>query len=499
MSTITLSGNTLSGRLGIGSYYGLGSSFKSARTSTADLSKQLGTLRNKIDAVNTSASVDGSQAENAKTREENKSSALTCGYSKMDLLVSNVGTVDNKTATEVEKLKKDFYKKYDYLKPGKDKNILDWIKDGAGKLWDGLCKIGNAIKNIAISVGKWVKDHWKEILKAVAVVLLVVASVLLLIFVPGGGLLSAILLGAAKGCLIGLATNVVMNGIINKCNGKGFFDGALDAAFNGAVGGFIGGAITGGLVGNSSTMGLLKPAHGFWGTVGQGALVGSTSSAGSNLVTTTTSYFIENGTLKGSGKIILNSVLSGAVTGGAIGGVSGAVSYGRAWVDDKIAAKRAASQSNIREKGEIWSEHCTKRLRSTYPADDVGTEITFKNDSLNAQNKIKIGNRMDGTVGIKGEGGGYDEIKLFEYKATDTAPLTNGQNVYYGNNGNKMVSDVYMTQKGQSLYGSSMIVKAGTEVNIVRPSTIMDTIGVKVFDTPIYSIPSIQFDFSKIN
>ena len=64
---------------------------------------------------------------------------------------------------------------------------------------------------------------------------------------------------------------------------------------------------------------------------------------------------------------------------------------------------------------------------------------------------------------------------------------------------NKMVSDVYMTQKGQSLYGSSTIVKAGTEVNIVRPSTIMDTIGVKVFDTPIYSIPSIQFDFSKIN
>lgn len=212
MSTITLSGNTLSGRLGIGSYYGLGSSFKSARTSTADLSKQLGTLRNKIDAVNTSASVDGSQAENAKTREENKSSALTCGYSKMDLLVSNVGTVDNKTATEVEKLKKDFYKKYDYLKPGKDKNILDWIKDGAGKLWDGLCKLGEAIKKIAIGVGKWLKAHWKELLLGLACIVIGAiltvltggAATFLAAFVSG--LIKAAVFAAIEGTISGAVT-----------------------------------------------------------------------------------------------------------------------------------------------------------------------------------------------------------------------------------------------------------------------------------------------------
>ena len=385
------------------------------------------------------------------------------------------------------------------MKPDSEKSWWDRVKEGAGKLWDGICKLGKKIADFVGDLVSWCKEHWKDILKALTVVFLVVASVLLLVFVPGGGILSAILLGAAKGCLIGLASNVLMNGVINKCNGKGFFDGALDAAFSGAVGGFIGGGITGGLLGNSSTLGLLKPAHSLLGSVGQGIFVGSTSSAASNLVTSTTSYYIENGTLKGSGKVILNSVLSGAVTGGVVGGITGAVSYGKAWASDKIAARKAANQGNIRDKGEVWSKHCTDRLKSTYPADDVGTEITFKNDSINSQNKIKIGNRMDGTVGIKGKGGNYDEIKLFEYKATDTAPLTNGQKAYFGNNGNKMVSDVYMTAKGQGLYGSGTVVREGSTVNVVRPSTIMDTIGVKQINIPIYNIPSIQFDFSKIN
>ena len=76
-----------------------------------------------MDAVSTSTAVDNSQIVKAGNRENSKSSALTCGYGKLDLLVSNVGVVDNKTAAEVERLKKDFYKKYNYLKPNKDKNV----------------------------------------------------------------------------------------------------------------------------------------------------------------------------------------------------------------------------------------------------------------------------------------------------------------------------------------------------------------------------------------
>ena len=160
-----------------------------------------------------------------------------------------------------------------------------------------------------------------------AVVVLVVASVFLLFLVPGGGLLSAILLGAAKGCLIGLVSSVAINGAVNVCKGTGFWDGALDAAFSGAIGGFIGGGITGGLLGNAATMGkvatkgLLKAAHSFWGAVGQGAFVGAVSTAASSAGVTALSYWIENGTLNGAGEYILLSAFSGALSGGILGGI----------------------------------------------------------------------------------------------------------------------------------------------------------------------------------
>ena len=174
MSTIILNGNTLSGRLGIGSYMSMGNSFSNARSSTSNLSSELGHLRNKIDAVNTSVNVDGSQATTAKTREENKSSALTCGYDKLDTLVSDVGIVDNKTATEVEKLKKDFYNKYGYLKPDSEKSWWDRVKDGAGKLWDKVCDINNKINKFFADVIEWCKEHIVAIITALVVIIVAV-------------------------------------------------------------------------------------------------------------------------------------------------------------------------------------------------------------------------------------------------------------------------------------------------------------------------------------
>lgn len=177
MATITLTGNTLSGRLGIGSFTSMGNSFSNARNSTTNLSNELGTLRNKIDAVNTSVNIDGSQAAVAKTREENKSSALTCGYDRLDTLVSDVGVVDNKTATEVEKLKNNFYKKYSYLKPESEKSWWDRLKDGATKLWDGICDINNKINKFFCDVIEWCKEHIVEIIVALIVVLIAVVLV----------------------------------------------------------------------------------------------------------------------------------------------------------------------------------------------------------------------------------------------------------------------------------------------------------------------------------
>ena len=256
MATITLTGNTLSGRLGAGSYYGLGHSFSNARSSTSNLSNQLSNLRNKMDAVSTSTAVDNSQIVKAGNRENSKSSALTCGYGKLDLLVSNVGVVDNKTATEVERLKKDFYKKYNYLKPNKDKNVWDWIKDGAGSLWDGLCKIGDAIKKVALCVGNWLKKHWKELLIGLA---FIVVGALITVFTGGTGTAFWAAFGAAL--LKGLATAAIAGAIGGAISGTVTYVGARASgqsraeAFSSAANAFGDGLASGFMTGGIGVFG----------------------------------------------------------------------------------------------------------------------------------------------------------------------------------------------------------------------------------------------------
>ena len=242
MSTISLTGNTLSSRLGVGSYMGMGNSFSGARSSTKNLTKELGSLKYKIDAVNTSVNVDGSQAKAAETREESKSSALTCGYDKLDTLISDVGTVDNKSATEVEKLKKDFYKRYDYLKPDSEKSWWDRVKEGAGKLWDKICDIGSKIADFVGDVVKWIGDHLELVLKAIAVVAMLVISIVALCTGVG-----AILTAVCWGCIIGILTGAVTGGLDSMQNGGSFWEGAINGAFTGGIEGAISGAIFGGI------------------------------------------------------------------------------------------------------------------------------------------------------------------------------------------------------------------------------------------------------------
>lgn len=238
MSTITLSGNTLSGRLGVGSFMSIGSSFSNARNSTTNLSKQLGGLRNKIDAVNTSVNVDGSQATTAKTREENKSSALTCGYDKLDTLIFDAGLVDNKTATEVEKLKNGFYNKYSYLKPDSEKNWWDRLKDRAGQLWNGICDIRNKIQKFFSDVVAWTKEHLGEILTILAVVLATIVLVVVAVATFGG---AAVFIAAVVGAVAGVAGQLIKDTITFCITGEwtSSWTDYVGAAFGGAFGGIL--------------------------------------------------------------------------------------------------------------------------------------------------------------------------------------------------------------------------------------------------------------------
>lgn len=238
MSTITLTGNTLSGRLGVGSYIDMGHSFTNARKSTTNLSKELGSLKFKIDAVSTSVNIDGSQVTSAKTREESKSSTLTYGYDRLDALISDVGVVDNKTATEVEKLKKDFYKKYSYLKPDSEKNWLDRVKDSAGQLWNGICDIRNKIHKFFSDVVDWTKEHLGEILTILAVVVATIVLVCVAVATFGG---AAVFLVAVVGAVAGVAGQLIEDTITFGLTGEwtSSWTDYVGAAFEGAFGGIL--------------------------------------------------------------------------------------------------------------------------------------------------------------------------------------------------------------------------------------------------------------------
>ncbi|RHO73926.1 hypothetical protein DW062_13685 [Clostridium sp. AF43-10] len=88
---------------------------------------------------------------------------------------------DNSASSEISRAKKDFYKQYSYLKPDCEKT--DWEK-----FCEGLKK-----------VGQWCKDHWKEIVLVIEIVVAVVC-----ICVPGlQGIGTGIFIGALKGALTG--------------------------------------------------------------------------------------------------------------------------------------------------------------------------------------------------------------------------------------------------------------------------------------------------------
>lgn len=135
---------------------------------------------------------------------------------------------DNSASSEISRVKKDFYKQYSYLKPDCEKT--DWEK-----FCEGLKK-----------VGQWCKDHWKEIVLVIEIVVAVVC-----ICVPGlQGIGTGILIGALKGAL----TGGLIGGITSMLTGGSFLEGFAQGALDGAImGGALGGV--GGIAGKFITCG----------------------------------------------------------------------------------------------------------------------------------------------------------------------------------------------------------------------------------------------------
>lgn len=292
MATITISGNTLVGcSLGYGSFTGIGQSWRNSIGAADNLAHELGDLNIRIGAACQVADVQLSKtkAVQAKTREEDKRSALTLGYQKLEELIRDVGQTDSLAAQAIKALKRDFYEKYKHLKPAYEKSWLE-------KLWD-------AAKDFA----SFCADHWKDILKVVAVLAMIVVSVVL-IATGVGGVLGA----AALGCLIGMAIKGTVTVTKNLITGKPPFAGIVDALFYGGISGAISGLITGGL----GSIGLS-------GGLGSDLLASGISSFATNSI----KYFLGDGDGRGYGAYIIDNVLMDVI-GSAIGGGLGGKLFG---------------------------------------------------------------------------------------------------------------------------------------------------------------------------
>ena len=495
MATIALSGTSLNYTMGIGAFHGLGKAFSDAKRTSGGLRDALNTLKSKIDIASVASKVDTvqEQVQKAQTRESEKASSLTLAYEKLDTLICDTGTIDYQVYNKIISREDDFYKCYYYLKPeckktGREK-ASDWWADrwqDFKNFWGG---VGNAIANFVKDIVDFCKEHWKEFIKVVSVVLLVVASILLLVFVPGGGLLSAILLGAAKGCLIGLVTSVAINGIVNKCSGKGFWDGAIDAAFSGALGGFIGGGITGGLFGNAATFGkaatkgLFKTAESFWGAVGQGALAGAISTSVSNVGVATLSYWIENGTLEGASGVVLRSAVSGVISGGILGGVMNGIGFKIQEYKNMRYQQLSVKENDLAAAIDKYNKATNKLLGGKQMTDDMA-KMYDKNPAVKSTTRevpvdVTGGKQYNTDIVVEyyGDEGAVKlpnggSIDLVEVKASDTARYTTNQNIDFHNNNDMLIGDAFFKQKGQGIFGN-ITIPGQTPVVQIKPSILL--------------------------
>lgn len=169
MATITLNGSCINFGIGINAFTCLDTSFSSAKKKTNGLQKAITDLVSKIDIASSAAKVETSQneAQAAKKREEDKESTLTLAYDKLDELIADVGTVDNKVSTRVSDEKNDFYKTYEWLKPECEKSFGE-------KACEFLVKIGKGLV-------EWCKQVFSNVISALTAIVIIVAAVVVCI------------------------------------------------------------------------------------------------------------------------------------------------------------------------------------------------------------------------------------------------------------------------------------------------------------------------------
>ena len=132
---------------------------------------------------------DISNSEESKEEKVKRAKELK---SKLDTFVKSAVQREKDAADEIVKKKKEFYKKYDYLKPDSEKSF-----------WE---RMGDKISDAAKAIGKWMLDHLDVIIAAV----IIIAAIVICVFCPATAIAIIGIVVSALSAVMGIADLVCM-------------------------------------------------------------------------------------------------------------------------------------------------------------------------------------------------------------------------------------------------------------------------------------------------
>ena len=168
------------------------------RSSVNSLKSELDDLRVTIVAIDrTVCNLDDiiSSIRSSSDTQERKADTLNTVSGGADVFIADVVTVDEAAAEAITTGEDDFYDQYPYLKP-EDESLLDTILDIGGDVLDILlapyelvfdifCLGLEALGEALAPAWEWCKEHWKEILITVVIIIGVVLTIVAVVATGG--------------------------------------------------------------------------------------------------------------------------------------------------------------------------------------------------------------------------------------------------------------------------------------------------------------------------
>ena len=238
MAVITINSNTLTG---IGGFGNVKTAFSNSKQTTSTLLDSLNSLKIKTDSIGNQVDISTSSdcVKRCQVREQNKKSALSVAYDKLDGFISNIEKVDSTVAEKVNELKDEFYGKYTYLKPNCEKNDFEKFVDGTQQLWKNICSVNQAINQFIKNAVDWCKEHWESLLMIITAIVAAVVIVVLCVLTFGA---AAVLLSVLVCVLVSVLSQLISDLVVFACTGE--WQSTWEDYVGAAFGGIVEGALT---------------------------------------------------------------------------------------------------------------------------------------------------------------------------------------------------------------------------------------------------------------